>query len=307
MVEFKHVLCPTDLSESSNPALGYGAAFATWYGARLSLLHVVPTFDAIQVPPSTLGEAVQVVYPSTREEVLASMKKQADATGAAAADPYLIAEAGDTVQAIVDQALGLSADLVVLGTHGRRGFNRLLHGSVAEAVLHRAPCPVLTVPPQAAPAPGNVVFKRILCAMDFSPASMQALGFALDLARQADGAVTVLHALEWLAEEEPRAQAHFNVAEYRRHLLDDATARLEELVAGEPRSWCDIETLVTAGRGYREILRVADERTADLVVMGAQGRGGVGLALLGSSTQQVVRAASCPVLTVRAVDTSRPS
>lgn len=306
MVEFKHILCPTDLSDASAPALSYGAAFAVWYGAQLSLLHVVPTFDAIQVPPSTLGGAVQVVYPSTREEVLASMRKQADATGASAVNPYYVAEAGDPIDTIVDQALGMSADLLVVGTHGRSGFNRLLHGSVTEAVLHRAPCPVLTVPPQSADAPGNVAFKRIVCAMDFSPASMQALGFALDLARQADGTVTLLHAVEGLPDEEPRVHAHFNVAEYRTYLIEDARARLEKLVAGEPRTWCEIEPLVTVGRGYREILRVAAERDASLIAMGAQGRGGVGLTLLGSSTHQVIRAATCPVLTVRGAAAAEP-
>ena len=67
-----------------------------------------------------------------------------------------------------------------------------------------------------------VTFKRILCPIDFSPSALQALGFALDLARQADGRVTLLHVVEWLAEEEPEALAHFNVPEYRRYLAADA-------------------------------------------------------------------------------------
>jgi nucleotide-binding universal stress UspA family protein len=299
MVEFKHILCPTDLSESSRPAMAYAAAFTVWYGAKLSVLHVVPTFDAIQIPPGALGESVQVVYPSTREEVLAALRRQAETMGAAAVEPYLVAEAGDPVGTIVDQALTIPSDLIVMGTHGRSGFNRLLYGSVTEQVLHRAPCPVLTVPPHARAAPGDVTFKRILCAMDFSPAALQALGFALDLGRQANGKVTVLHAIEWLADEEPRVHTHFNVAEYRTYLMDDARKRLDELVAGEERTWCEIENVVTTGRAYREILRVAADRKADLVVMGAQGRGGIGLTLAGSATHQVVRTAECPVLTVR--------
>lgn len=302
MVEFKHILCPTDLSEASRPALAYAAAFTVWYGAKLSVLHVVPTFDAIQVPPGTLGESVQVVYPSTRDEVIGAMQRQAESMGAAAVGPYLVADAGDPVGTIVDQALTIPSDLIVMGTHGRSGFNRLLHGSVTEQVLHRAPCPVLTVPPHAHGAPADVTFKRILCAMDFSPASLQALGFALDLGRQANGTVTVLHSIEWLSEEEPRLHAHFNVAEYRTYLIEDSMKRLEELVAGEERTWCDIENVVTAGRAYREILRVAGERKVDLIVMGAQGRGGLGLTLAGSVTHQVVRAAECPVFTVRGAE-----
>jgi nucleotide-binding universal stress UspA family protein len=286
------------MSDASKPALRYAAAIAAWYEARLSVLHVVPTFDAIQIPPGALGETVQVVYPSSRDEVLANMERQVEASGAVAVNPALEAEAGDTLQVIVDRALTIPADLVVLGTHGRSGFNRLLYGSIAEQVLHRASCPVLAVPPHA-PAEADVTFDRILCALDFSPASLQALGFALDLARQANGKVTVLHVVEWLAEEEPRVHAHFNVPEYRQHLMDDARARIKELIAGESQAWCEIEPVVTTGRAYREILRVAKEQASELVVMGTQGRGGLGLALAGSATQQVVRHAACPVLTVK--------
>jgi nucleotide-binding universal stress UspA family protein len=118
-----------------------------------------------------------------------------------------------------------------------RSFDRLLLGSVTEKVLRKAPCPILTVPPHAPPdAPQEVLFKRILCAMDFSQSALQAFGFAVDLARQANGFVTVLHTIEWLAEEEPRAHAHFNVAEFRQHLVADAQERLNALIGEEPRA-----------------------------------------------------------------------
>jgi nucleotide-binding universal stress UspA family protein len=298
MIQFKHILCPTDLSNASRPALRYGAAIAAWYDAQLTLLHVVPTFDALQIPPGALGETVQLVYPATDAEVVAMLQQQAEATGATAVNPALEAKAGDTTDVIIDRALTLPADLVVMGTHGRSGFNRLLYGSIAEQVLHRASCPVLAVPPHA-PATADVTFRRVVCALDFSPASLQAVGFALDLTRQANGALTVLHAVEWLPEEEPRVHTHFNVPEYRQHLIDDARARIMELIGDESQTWCTIEPVVSAGRAYREILRVAKDRGADLIVMGTQGRGGIGLALAGSATQQVVRGAPCPVLTVR--------
>ena len=212
----------------------------------------------------------------------------------------LAAEAGDTVATIVDRAVVIPADLLVMGTHGRSGFDRLLLGSVAEKVLRKAPCPILTVPPHApAKAPADEAFTRILCPVDFSPPALQALGFALDLARQAGGSVTVLHAIEWLADEEPRAQAHFNVPEYRLHLIEDAHSRLQAVLADEPRTGCDVKDVVVTGRAYHQILEAAAAQEADLIVMGAQGRGGVGLTLFGSTTQQVVRAATCPVLTVR--------
>jgi universal stress protein A len=144
-----------------------------------------------------------------------------------------------------------------------------------------------------------VTFKRILCPIDFSPSALQALGFALDLARQAEGVITLMHVIEWLPEEEPRTSVHFDVSDYRRALAADAEERLRQLVAEEPRTWSAIDIVLTFGRAYREILRAAEATGADLIVMGAQGRGGVDLAVFGSATQQVVRGAPCPVLTVR--------
>lgn len=300
MIEFNRILCPVDFSDSSTRALAHAAALARWYAAELTVLHVVPTFEPMQVH-AELGVPVQIVNPMTREEVIGSMRPFLEQAGVSPA-AHLVAEAGDASTTIVDQALTTSADLIVIGTHGRRGFKRLLLGSVTETVLHEAPCPVLTVSPQTAAATANVVsFKRILCPIDFSPPSLQALGFALDLARQADGRVTLLHVFEWLPEDEPRSSTHFNVPEFRGYMVTDARERLRSLVTEESRAWCEIDDVIVSGRAHREILRAADARASDLIVIGAQGRGGVGLAMFGSTTQQVVRSAPCPVLTVRGI------
>jgi len=299
VVEFRNILCPIDLSDASARPLAYAAAFARWYEARLTVLHVVPTFDPMQVRSGSLGDAISIMQPMPREQVLDELRRALDAATTATPDATLAAEAGDEVATIVDRAVTMPADLLVMGTHGRSGFDRFLLGSVTEKVLRKAPCPILTVPPHApAKAPVDVTFERILCPMDFSPSALQAFGFALDLARQAGGAVTLLHAIEWLADE-GHAHAHFNVKDYRQHLNEDAHARLQALIAEQPRAKCAMEKVVASGRAYREILATAAAQGADLIVMGAQGRGGVGLALFGSTTQQVVRAATCPVLTVR--------
>ena len=298
MIEFKRIICAVDLTESSVRALAHAAALARWYDAHLTVLHVVPTFEPIPVR-GDIGAPLSIVTPLPRERVLEEMRRSLKlATLSPHASP--VAESGDPHTAIIDHAVSERADLIVLGTHGRRGFKRLLLGSVTEAVMSDAPCPVLTVPPHApAGLQEAVTFKRILCPIDFSPSALQALGFALDLARQADGLVTLVHAIEWLPEHEPRASVPFNVAEYRRYMLEDTQAQLRALVADESRTWVEVDDVVVFGRAYREVLREAETRSADLIVMGAQGRGGIDLALFGSTTQQVVRGAMCPVLTVR--------
>ena len=297
MIDFKQILCPVDFSESSVRSLAHAAAFARWYEAELTVLHVVPSFEPMQVR-GHLGDPVYVNQMS-REHVLEEMRRSLD-LGTVSPDARVIAEPGDTPTTIVDQARSNGTDLIVMGTHGHRGFKRLLLGSVTETVLREAPCPVLTVPPQAqSGASPDVEFKRIVCPIDFSPSALQAMGVALNLARQADGRVTLLHVIEWLAEEEPRTSAHFNVPEFRRYMVADAEERLRRLVAEEARTSAEIDDIIVLGRAHREILRAAEAKPADLIVMGAQGRGGVGLALFGSTTQEVVRGATCPVLTVR--------
>ena len=298
MIVFKQILCPVDLSESSVRSLAHAAALAKWYDAGLTVLHVVPTFEPVQLRGYP-GDPIRVMNPMPREQVLEEVRRALDVT-AKAPSAILVAQSGDASTTIVDQAISTRSDLIVMGTHGRRGFKRLLLGSVTETVLREARCPVLTVPPHApAAAAEAVTFKRLLCPIDFSPSALQALGFALDLARQADGLVMLLHVVEWLAEEEPRVSAHFNVPEYRHYMVEDAQERLRALVAEESRAWVEIDDVVVCGRAHREILRATETKPADLIVMGAQGRGGIGLALFGSTTQQVVRGAACPVLTVR--------
>ena len=299
MVEFRNILCSIDLSDASARPLAYAAALARWYMARLTVLHVVPTFEPMRVRSGSLGDQIRIVHPMAREQVLDELRRALNGVRTETLDVTLAAEAGNAVATIVDRAVAMPADLLVMATHGRSGFDRFLLGSVTEKVLRKAPCPILTVPPHApAEVPVGVTLKRILCPVDFSPSALQAFGLALDLSQQVGGSVTVLHVIEWLAGE-IRAHAHFNVQDYRRHLVEDAHFWLQALIAGHPRTECDIEDVVVTGRAYREILETAVAREAHLIVMGAQGRGGMDLTLFGSTTQQVVRAATCPMLTVR--------
>ena len=300
MVEFKQILCASDLSEASLPAVTYAAAFARWYGARLTVLHVVPGFDPIQVPADRIGGNEPILFPPSRDEVEASVR-QLTADVLSGLDAQVTAAAGDPADVILEQALSMPADLLVMGTHGRSNLERLLFGSVTNEVMRVAPCPVLTVPPHAsaADAANSAGFTRILCALDFSPASLQALGFAIDLARHAGGTVMVLHVVEWMAEHEPRTTSTFDVAAYRTHLLDDARERIRDVLPAETAMDFPTEVVVGTGRAHREVLRVAAERSADVIVMGTQGRGGIGHALFGSTSQQVVRGATCPILFAR--------
>lgn len=301
MAEFKSILCPIDFSGTSIDALRYAAALAKSAESRLTVLHVEPVIATGVLPAVGLGESATLPPGPTRDDVLTLMRLAVDDAGVTAIEPVLLADVGPAHETIVHQAAALPADLIVLGTHGRSGFNRLLLGSVTEKVVRTAPCPVFTVPPGALPTPpAAVAFKRILCPIDFSPSASKALHHALALGRQAGGSVTVLTAIEYLDKAEPPEHVDADIRDYRNQLVEHARERLHTQLSAELRTWCDIDEVVAIGRAYREILDRAAAMNADLIVMGAQGHGGLELMLYGSNTQHVVRRATCPVLTVRA-------
>ena len=308
MIAFRHILCPIDFSDTSTHALTYAIAFARWYEAQLTVLHVATTF-AERIESASVGGAARAPDPGSRDDIIARLRRSIEQAGATPLNVRPLAQKGRASESIVKCAASMKADLLVMGTHGRSGFHRLLLGSVTEKVVRTATCPLLTVPP-AAPAttPEPILFKRILCPIDYSPSALKALEYAQELGRQADGCVTVLHALEYMDPEEslepsvfdPCRQAALENRRHQQHLIDRARDRLHAQLAGEPRTWCEIEEVVAINRAYKEILQRASASDADLIVMGAQGTSGIELMLYGSNTHHVVRAATCPVLTVRA-------
>jgi len=294
-MEIRRVLCPVDFSDFSRRALHHAAAVAEWYAAELHVLHAY-----LEVAPIPVPLLVPEPMPDVRARVTAALHEfvvKADI----GRPPLEIVRDGDAVPTVLAYARDVSADLLVMGTHGHTGFERALLGSTAERVLHGAPCPVLTIP-RLADEPGSaerVRFTRVLSAVDFSPASLRALAHGLALAEEGEAGLIVLHVLGMLSDEEARTQGHFRIAEYVRARTEDVRRQLTALVPQEARAWCDVTEVVELGPPARAILDVADRESVDLIVMGSQGRHGLGLALFGSTTQTVVRRAVCPVLTVR--------
>ncbi len=300
MITIKRILCPTDFSEFSDRALRHAIALARWYGSTITAFHA----HHEPPPPPTKLPAYPIrpkLSPEFRERLLKHLDDSLEPARSAAIPVEVALAEGDPVGEILKQAESMRADLMVLGTHGRGGFERLVLGSVAEKVLRKARCPVLTVPRKAGtPAAGEpVAFKRILCPVDFSESSLRALEYGFSLAKEANARITLLHAIEPFAEEEPPELLRFDVTGFRKRLLDDARERLGRFVPQGVRDWCEPELLVAPGKAYRVILREAEERETDLIVIGVVGRGALDRMLFGSTTQHVVRQATCPVLTIR--------
>jgi nucleotide-binding universal stress UspA family protein len=282
--------------------MAYALAIARWSGAAVSALHVC---DPMFVPaPSVAGAGVDDV------DVEVARRRAAAASlieGAGTQDVTVdvVVEAGDPARQILEHADRHETDLIVMGSHGLSGFERLIIVSVAEKVLRKAHCPVLTVPPRVhSPAP--LPFKRVLCAIDFSPASLQALNYAGALAQQSQASLQLLHVVQWPWDEPPAPapqelppEQAVALGEYRRYVEASAMARLAGLRRERIPEGTEAMPQIVHGKAYVQILRVAAETGTDLIVLGIHGRNAVDLALFGSTANHVVRAAACPVLTVR--------
>ena len=303
MVEIQRILCPIDFSDFSRRALDHALAIARWYRSTVTALHVFSPAPVATFGPGPVVFEPIVLTAGDHEQLLADTKAFIDAESASGIAIEAVIREGTVAAEILEQANTMDAELLVIGTHGRSGFERLVLGSVAEKVLRKARCPVLTIPrrlPDAVPA-GPVLFKQILCAVDFSECSMHALKYALSLAQEADGRLTVVHVLPPdLVAQVGIGEEHVSVAELQRNHEAAAIRLLEEAVPQNAKVYCKPESMLLRGKPWREILRVASERQAELIVMGVQGRGAADLLLFGSTTHHVVRQAECPVLTLRA-------
>jgi len=299
MIRLEKLLCPTDGSPHARHALEYAVALAKWYGAEIHALRVLaPIPPTWEMPAAVnLGELETGVKERVLEEVEELLT---DARGAGVAAHAEVLIGRESVE-IVERARTLPADLVVMGTHGRGGFEKWVLGSITEKVIRQAPCPILTVtlPVEDAPPPGQRPFERILCAVDFSKHSARALTFALSLAQQADAHLTLAHVLEPIADENLEVYAGHTVGELRPELEARSRERLRATIPEDARNWCDPDELIVYGRPWEAILDAVKDTNSDLLVMGVHGRSAVDLALFGSTTNHVVRGAHCPVLVVR--------
>jgi len=302
MTHFKRILCPIDFSEFSQHALDCAVAIARSHKSRVIAVHVFANWPVVDVIPSLRTEALQTVSLKDidREALLGQLHRVVNVRPTHGVEiEAVLTEAPDVHREILAQAIAVKADLIVMGSHGRSGFERMLLGSITEKVLRKAACPVMVVPPRVDDAArvGGVQFRRILCPVDFSSSSIAALTYARSLAREADAQLTALHVIEVPAELDEAAG--FDIPEWRKATESACRTRLRDLVPESARASCTVDTIFSEGRASRDILRVAAERGTDLIVMGVHGRGAVDLMLFGSNTHHVIRGASCPVLTIR--------
>lgn len=284
---FHRALFAADLADWSRTAFDAACDLIRRSSGRLDVLNVI---DPIQLPgPPEKLEFLSVLpgdTPEHRAQVEAQMR-----TVYRAEDPLHIhfhIWVGDPSEEVVRAADDLAADLVVLGTRGRTGVDRMIWGSVAESVLHHSRRPVVVVrDPQT--YPGRRHFRQILHPTDFSTLSSPALRVALELARVHHATVRLLH-VETPHETQNATSGDWPTQETLDRLRHDSEAAGLNVV---------VELRTTQHHPGDEILLAAHESHSDLIILGSHGRTGVRRLLMGSVSEFVLRSATCPTMIVR--------
>jgi nucleotide-binding universal stress UspA family protein len=284
----KRILFATDFSPASEAALPHALALAGHYGSDLYVAHVIcPEFKDL-LPP----EGTRTILEDAQEFAQRRMERMlSDGRQYGVSCRPLIGQ-GAVWDVLLDMIQQHGIDLIIVGTHGRRGLSKLLLGSVAEEVFRMAPCPVLTVGPRTAMTSSrDVRLSHVLYPVEFVPDTSQAAAYAVSLATEYHAKLTFMKVFE---EMIPSPEEKAQIQEPVRHWIEDHIAADSDL-----RERTSFE--LGFGHAAEAILKVATDRGVDLIVMSVRRLDPVMAAHLPEpdTAYEVVRTALCPVLTVR--------
>jgi nucleotide-binding universal stress UspA family protein len=286
-VTFRNILFATDFSTAASSAMPYAAGFTKSFGAKLYAMHVKE--PANYALPPEMWEGAQLAQDMEIRSLREAVKREFPEI-----TPEVLEGEGGLWTALSLAIEAYQIDLIVVGTRGRTGVEKVLLGSQAEEILRRAPCPVLTVGPRAKSQDAiRGKFASILFATNFGPASLAAARIAVSLAEEYQSRLTLLHVIETPGANELAGTAEFGGSSGR---------QLRALVPEEAKLWCTPHFLVEQGLPAERILETARRTDANLIVLGVHGEEGVpGAAthLPIATVHKVVAHADCPVLTVR--------
>jgi len=287
MISISKILCPVDFFPASDAAVNYAVGLAANYDARIHLLHVVaplvPTAYEYAIDTTAIMDSIE----KNATEEMKTLAARAKEAGVCADMELRIGDVYDQIKECIEAE---TPDLVVMGTHGRRGVERWFMGSTTEKLMRHSPVPLLTISASGEKVATAPRFRRILVTTDFSDGTADALAHAFSVAQENDSRIMLLHVVH---------DATADVSgKYRDSLIKGVDKQLKDLISAEARNWCDVVICVKTGVPYRIILRTLEDEKVDLLVMNIHGKGMLDRALLGSTAERVVRAASCPVMLI---------
>lgn len=287
---FRNILATVDMSDADAPPLRYARLFAETFSAKLTVMYS----DPVAFPADVVGPVSGYYGPATPEHQ-AQLRGEVEKHVAAILGDFpheTEATVGPPTGAILRAAKDRNADLIVTGSHRRRGWIRALLGSVSEGVLHGARCPVL-VAPEIRGASETVAVTKVVCPVNFTDAARESLRVASQITAAFEAFLVIAHVIE------PDVVADSETDE----------KRVQEWIDPELYGSGEYRHMVLRGGAAERVLDLADETRSDLLVIGAQHRFFRDTTVMGTTTERLLRFSSCPVLVVprQAVEAGKPS
>ena len=297
----QNVLFATDFSVTSEAALPYATAICRRFRSNLHLVHVVSDAGLLMMTGGVDYVSMGTIYEDAHNEAKEKLQQISTHLETIPHRNYL--RHGVVWKNLAGISEQNKIDLMVVGTHGRTGLGKLLLGSVAESILRLAPCPVLTVGPNVSGraklpafqnqgtelAPAELEIRQILFATNFASSAGWAAQQAAGLAEAFHSRLTLMHVLEDYTrlESNPRP-------------IEENLQKLRELIPKESELQYIPHVLLEFGPAPERILHAAEEREADLIILGARAFGDIAATHLPwSAAHHVIAQAHCPVLTIR--------
>lgn len=293
----KHILFATDFSPCSAPAFRYAVEWAKVFDAQLTLFHGISLQPGVDIDAG-IAQRYLDEQRNVAEEHLKQLLSEASQHVPHAA---LEMRTGLASAQICDVAREHHADLIITGTHGWTGFNRVIFGSIAERVIQCAPCPVLTIPDRSPEETAGlhaltIQPRQIVLPVDFSDSSIDAYEYGVEVAKWFDASITLVHAIEPLSYSLDFSLTHPLEDKVNRKKIEQ---RLQELTAVLIEQGLSARYELVDKPSMEAILKAGTSQEADLVVMGTHGRKWLPRLMLGSTTAKVLQHSPYPILTVK--------
>ena len=291
MPQITPILCPVDFSGFSVNAYQYARSIAWHYKAKLLLQHILYPLGFVGYDSNK--DPYEKICWQIRSDAKEKIQRFAKLHALTGVQPECIVQDGLVTDLILSLAEERGVNLIVMGTHGLRGLDRLMLGSVTERVLRRAKCPVMAVRSPAHHLGGSernpepIHLRTMILCSDFSDHAHRASEYAVSLAKEYGAELMLLHVLE-----------NFPGSTDVKNSTMEVRRQLDQIVPVGQGEGCNIKSIVRIGKPYQQIIQLAVETETDLVIMGVRGRGALDTALFGSTTYRVIQLGCCPVLAV---------
>jgi nucleotide-binding universal stress UspA family protein len=300
MIQLNKILVPVDFSDASERAIHYGLSLAMQFKARLAIAHIVPSSTALDYTfPSETYDLETKAFAAAKERLPQMVPWEFHD----AVNLLPIVKTGD----VRDELLGIireeAVDLVVMGTHGRRRLERFLLGSTTEAILRKAPAPVLTVshldPAKEIHTAERASIRRIVYASDLAPNAGMGLHYTAELARAFGSEIDIVHVMDrievgyWGLE-----MGQFAYPPDPEAARLNALQQLQTFIEAEHAGDLRMKAFAIEGVPHSAITKFAEDVNADLLVLNMQSKSKLERALLGATAERVIRSARVPVLSI---------